>query len=151
MDDKCHNGCVLNREFKEYPEQKVFANPVELIKDHAENPRNFGDMCEGLADVYYSATDPTCGDTVEMWIIIEEGKIFAMRFRSNGCKSTVAEFSMMTTLATDKTIEEAKKLNEEDIIASFEGTLVKQQDCPLSSIKMLRAALEEYEKTRWNF
>ncbi len=146
MNEDCGKGCVMHREFIEYPEEKVFANSFELLKDHAENPRNFGDMCEGLADVYVSATDPACGDVAELWIIIEEGKIFAMRFRSNGCKSTVAEFSMMTTLATDKSIEEAKKITEEDIMAPFEGILGKQQDCPLSSIKMLRAALEEYEK-----
>ena len=146
MDDESHHNCVLHREFKEYPEQEVFDNPVELIKSHAENPRNFGDMCEGLADVYVSATDPACGDTVELWIIVEEGKIFAMRFQSNGCKSTVAELSMMTTLVIDKTIEEAKKLTEEDILAPFEGLLGKQHDCTLASINVLRAALEDYEK-----
>ncbi|MBU1056485.1 MAG: iron-sulfur cluster assembly scaffold protein [Proteobacteria bacterium] len=146
MDDDCGKGCVMHREFNENPEEKVFANAAELIKDHAENPRNFGDMCEGLADVFVSAKDPACGDTVELWIIVEEGKIFAMRFQSNGCKSTVAELSMMTTLVIDKTIEEAKKLTEEDILAPFEGLLGKEQGCPLSSIKILQAALEEYEK-----
>lgn len=146
MDDDCGKGCVMHREFREYPEEKVFDNPGELLKDHAENPRNFGDMCEGLADVYLSVTDPACGDTAELWLLVEENKIFAISFRSNGCKSTIAEFSIMTTLAIDKTIEEAKKLTEEDILAPFEGLIGKQHDCPLSSIKILRAAIEEYEK-----
>lgn len=144
--DELHD-CVLNRKFIEDSDQTAPVSTAELIKDHAENPRNFGDMCEGLADVYVLAKDPACGDIAELWIIVEEGKIFAMRFQSNGCKSTVAEFSMMTTLAIDKTIEEAKTLTEEDILAPFEGLLGKQHDCPLSSIKVLRAALEEYEKT----
>jgi nitrogen fixation NifU-like protein len=148
MDDDCGKGCVMHREFDENPQEKVFETPVELLKDHAENPRNFGDMCEGLADVYVSATDPACGDTAQLWIIIEEGKLFAVRFQTNGCKSTVAEFSMMTTLATDRTVEDARKLSEEDVLAPFEGLLVKEQGCPLSSVKILRAALDEYEKNR---
>ena len=45
-----------------------------LLQDHAQNPRNFGGMSEGLADSYVAITDPACGDKVELWALIEEGK-----------------------------------------------------------------------------
>ena len=121
-------------------------SPGTLLQDHAQNPRNFGDMSEDLADSYVCITDPACGDAVELWILVEEGKIFDIRFRSNGCAATLAANSMMTQLALGKTVEEAKRLKDEDIVAAFQGELVRQTGCPLAGVQALHKALAQYEQ-----
>ena len=117
-----------------------------LLEDHARNPRNFGDMSEGLADSHVSIIDPACGDRVDLWILIEGGRIFDIRFRSNGCAATLAANSMMTQLALGKTVEEAQQLKDGDIVAAFQGELVQQAGCPLAGVQALHRALEQYEK-----
>jgi nitrogen fixation NifU-like protein len=62
---------------------------------------------------------------VELWILVEEGRIFDIRFKSNGCAATLAANSMITRLALGKTVEEAKQLKDEDIIAAFRGPVNK--------------------------
>jgi nitrogen fixation protein NifU and related proteins len=122
--------------------------PATLLQDHAQNPRNFGDMSEGLADSYVSITDPACGDKVELWVLIEAGKIFDIRFKSNGCAATLAANSMMTQLALGKTVAEAKQLTDQDIVAAFKGELVQQSGCPLAGVQALHKALEQYKKNQ---
>jgi nitrogen fixation NifU-like protein len=105
-------------------------------------------MSEGLADSYVSITDPSCGDQVELWILVEKGRIFDIRFKSNGCVSTLAANSMMTQLALGKTVAEAQQLTDQDIVAAFQGELVQQSGCPLAGVQALHKALEQYEKNQ---
>lgn len=117
-----------------------------LVREHALHPRNFGDMSEGLADGYAVLDDPACGDKLEVWLMIEGGCVFDIRFKSNGCASTIAVNSMLTELALGKTIAEAKQLNNTDIEAAFKGAIELQGNCPLAGIRVLQMAIEDYEK-----
>ncbi len=117
-----------------------------LVREHALRPRNFGEMSDGLADGYALLDDPACGDKIELWIMIEDGRVFDIRFKSNGCASTIAVNSMLTELALGKTIAEAKKLCNTDIEAAFEGAIELQTGCPLASIRALQMAIEDFVK-----
>jgi nitrogen fixation NifU-like protein len=142
MNRNYHNDLWQQMECKEE------TPPATLLADHAQNPRNFGDMSEGLADSYVSITDPSCGDKVELWVLVEEGRIFDIRFKSDGCATTLAANSMMTQLALGKTVEEAKQLKDDDIVAAFQGELAPQAGCPLAGVQALHRALEQYEKNQ---
>ncbi len=116
-----------------------------LVREHAVRPRNFGDMSPGLADGYARLDDPACGDKIEMWLMIEEGRVFEIRFKSNGCASTIAINSMLTELADGKTVAEAKAITNRDVEAAFEGGIELQTTCPLAGIRALQMAIEDYE------
>ena len=117
-----------------------------LVREHAVRPRNFGEMSPGLADGYAQLDDPACGDTIELWIMVEDGRVFDIRFKSNGCATTIAVNSMLTELALGKSIAEARQLGNADIEAAFEGAIELQTGCPLAGIKALQMALEDFEK-----
>jgi len=119
-----------------------------LVREHALSPRNFGDMSDGLADGYALLDDPACGDKIELWLMIEDGRVFDIRFKSNGCAPTIAVNSMLTELALGKTVAEAKLLNNADIEKAFEGGMELQAGCPLAGIKALQMALEDFEKKK---
>ena len=119
-----------------------------LVREHAVRPRNFGEMSPGLADGYAQLDDPACGDKIELWIMVEDGRIFDIRFKSNGCATTIAVNSMLTELALGKTVDAAKRLTNDDIEKAFEGGIELQTGCPLAGIKALQMALEDFEKKK---
>jgi nitrogen fixation NifU-like protein len=127
----------------------TFEDPGEdcpaLVREHARRPRNFGHMSPGLADGFALLDDPACGDRLELWLMIEGGRIFDIRFKSNGCPSTIAVNSMLTELVLGKTVAAAKQLDNADIEAAFDGGIELQGGCPLAGIRALRAAIEDYE------
>ncbi len=127
-----------------------FEDPGEdcpaLVREHALRPRNFGEMSPGLADGYALLDDPSCGDRLELWLIIEQGRIFDIRFKSNGCASTIAVNSMLTELALGRTVAEARALGNADIESAFKGGIELKSGCPLAGIKALQMALDDCKK-----
>lgn len=118
----------------------------EIIRDHAVNPRNFGEMSDGLADGYAMIVDPSCNDKVEVWILVEAGRVFDIRFKSDGCPGTIAANSMMTVLALGKTVKTAKQLTDEDVFSAFKGGLDYKRGCPLAGMQGLKQAIQSYEQ-----
>lgn len=120
----------------------------DLVRDHAVNPRNFGEMSPGLADGHVLLRDPACGDTLELWIMVEGGRIFDIRFRSNGCPETIATCSMATELALGKKVAEAKKIRDDAIIKTLGYMPLQHPGCTLVGVRALRAAIKDYEKKK---
>jgi nitrogen fixation NifU-like protein len=103
-------------------------------------------MSDGLADGYALLDDPACGDKIELWIMVEDERVFDIRFKSNGCATTIAVNSMLTELALGKTVTQAKQLGNTDIESAFQGGIELQPGCPLASIRALQMAIADYEK-----
>lgn len=120
----------------------------DLVRDHAMNPRNFGEMSPGLADGHVLLHDPLCKDRLELWLMVEDGRIFDIRFNSNGCPETIATCSMATELALGKTVAEAKKMRDADIIKALGYPALQHPGCTLVGVRALQAAIQDYEKKR---
>ena len=110
------------------------------VIDHARNPRNVGplDSCNGHARI----TGP-CGDTMEFWLRIREGRIQQAQFITDGCGSSVACGSMTTELATGKTVDEAYCVEQKDVLDALGGFPEELQHCALLAADTLRAACED--------
>ncbi len=127
---------------KELPHGPVlFYN--ELVIDHSTNPRNVGEISN--ADGFAHIGDPACGDWMKLWIKVDSGKIADIKFLSSGCAGAVATSSMTTVLARGKTIEEAKKISDADVILALEGIPGRDGKCVLSGTTALFEAIKNYE------
>ena len=73
-------------------------------------PANFGPLrgADGNARV----TGP-CGDTVEFWLRVENGRITQASFTTDGCGHSVLSGSAAARLAEEKTLEEWMDLHSE--------------------------------------
>lgn len=118
----------------------------EIVIDHCTNPRNVGEIAD--ADGYAFIGDPSCGDSMQLWIKVDSGRVSDIKFKSTGCAGAIATSSMMTVLATGKSLEDAKLITDDDIIAALQGVSRQNGDCFLSGIAALREAIKHYEKTR---
>jgi nitrogen fixation NifU-like protein len=116
----------------------------ELVADHSTNPRNVGEIAN--ADGFAHLGDPSCGDWMKLWIKVVSGKIADIKFLSSGCAGAVATSSMTTVLARGKTIEDAKRITDADVILALEGIPGREGKCILSGTSALLEAIRDYEQ-----
>ncbi len=79
----------------------------EIILDHNKRPRNFRKMedCTHHADGH----NPLCGDEIEVFVKIEDGRIADISFQGEGCAISKSSASLMTSALKGKTLEEAHR------------------------------------------
>jgi nitrogen fixation NifU-like protein len=107
---------------------------VELFME----PENFG-IPDGFD--HYAATDGTCGETVVMYVAINEGKIDRISFVSDGCGPTVACSSAVTCMARGLSLSEAASLASQDLIDYLGGLPPEKKQCAEVAVKALRSVL----------
>jgi nitrogen fixation NifU-like protein len=115
-------------------------NPIVL--DHFLNPRNVGDLPE--PDALGQASQPDCGDSLTLSLAIKDGKIVDARFRAFGCPAAIASSSMATELLKGRTIEEARRFSNGEVVEALDGLPAAKMQCSVLAAQALHAALEYY-------
>lgn len=118
----------------------------ETVIDHFMNPRNVGTLAAEGADGFGMVGDPSCGDQMQLWIAVREGRIAKIAFKSFGCPGAIATSSMLTDLALGRTIEEARLITDDDVIGALGGIPERKRHCSLLGVRALLAALEDRER-----
>ena len=76
----------------------------EIILDHSKNPQNFG-----ILDKYTCTAEgnnPLCGDSLTVYINVENNIISDVSYRARGCAISIASASIMSKTIKGKTLEE---------------------------------------------
>src|SRR6202790_5851373 len=89
------------------------------LLDHFQNPRNAGDVAD--ADATVEIENPACGDILRLTLKISAGRIAQAQFKAKGCVASIACGSALTELIIGKTLNEARELRGEDVIALVGG------------------------------
>jgi len=113
----------------------------EITIDHAMNPRNVGDMAD--ADGFAKVTGP-CGDTMEIWLRVNNGTIAEATFMTDGCGTTIASGSMITELAKKMSVGKTLKISQQDVLNALGGLPEESQHCALLAASTLKAAIRDY-------
>ena len=100
-------------------------NCQERIAEHYRNPRNFGKITG--KSLHGRAHNPACGDDIEIYLKVNNGKITDVKFHGKGCGVSTAGASMLTERVKGMTVSMAKNLKKEDI---FEMLGVKKIETP---------------------
>ncbi len=115
------------------------------VLDYAMNPRNLGVMEN--PDVYASITGP-CGDTMEIWIKVDNDVITKASFMTDGCGTSIAAGSMVTELAIGRNIREALIISQQDVLDALDDLPEEDRHCALFASNTLKAAVRDYIDTR---
>lgn len=91
----------------------------ETILDHFRNPRNAGSLADATVSV--EARNPVCGDVLHLSARLEDGRIAAARFKTQGCVASIAASSVLTELLKGKSPSEARKITPEEISTALGG------------------------------
>jgi NifU-like protein involved in Fe-S cluster formation len=90
-----------------------------------------------------------CGDLIKLSLKINERDVIEdAKFYYLGCPGSAASASAMTTLLKNKTVNQAKKLTEDDILVELGGLPKSKLECATLSVKTLRKAIAEYERLK---
>ncbi|MBN1160496.1 MAG: iron-sulfur cluster assembly scaffold protein [Dehalococcoidales bacterium] len=112
----------------------------ETVVDHTLNPRNLGSFPD--ADGYANITGP-CGDTMEMWLKLDGNIIIKAGFITDGCGTTIASGSMVTEIVKDKSLAEALKISQKDVLDALGGLPEESEHCALLASNTLKAAIRD--------
>jgi nitrogen fixation protein NifU and related proteins len=111
------------------------------LLDHFQNPRNAGDLSG--ADAVAEITNPVCGDVLRLAIKIDAGCIADIRFKAKGCVPTMACASALTQLVSGKTLDEARALDRDTVIAAVGGVPQASTHAAQLALDALSAALSQ--------
>ena len=76
----------------------------EVILDHSKTPQNFGILNQYTCTA--EGNNPMCGDSLTVYVNIENNVISDVSYRARGCAISVASASIMSKIIKGKTIEE---------------------------------------------
>jgi nitrogen fixation NifU-like protein len=117
----------------------------ERAIEYYENMLNVGEIKD--SDAHFTYTGP-CGDTMEMFLRIESNIVTDAKFRAIGCAGSYASASALTEMIKGKTVEEAEKLDEQDILNHLGRIPAPKIHCACLAKMTLRKAIEQYKRTR---
>ncbi len=112
----------------------------EFILELYKNPLNFGRIEN--ADLQAASYNALCGDRIELFININgKHKIKEIKFFGSGCAISQASASLLTEYLKGRTIEEAKKIDKNEILKMIKIDLSKnpsRMKCALLVLETLR-------------
>ncbi len=85
----------------------------DVILSHYKNPQNRGKL-EHFTHQAEKA-NPTCGDEINMQILVEDDIIKDIRFDGKGCAISLASCSLLTDYLKGESLESVAELKFEDI------------------------------------
>ncbi len=85
-----------------------------------------------------------CGDTMEIFLLIENDQIIDASFCTDGCGSSRICGSFAAELALDKSIEEIFDLTGEDVLKRIGRFPKDEQHCAYLAIKTVQEAANDY-------
>jgi Mrp family chromosome partitioning ATPase len=87
-----------------------------------------------------------CGDTMEFWVLIQDGRVRRCTFTTDGCSSSLACGTAACTLASGAPEAVAFELQPDDVLALLPGFPEADKHCALLATNTLKAAISDYRK-----
>jgi nitrogen fixation NifU-like protein len=113
----------------------------EKVIDYGNNPRNYGSMEK--PDGYAKVTGP-CGDTVEIFLRVKNGKIEDIRYTTDGCMTSHAAVSAATVMAKGKALKDCIRINQSSVLEHLGGLPDEAKHCALLAATTFHRALRNF-------
>lgn len=120
----------------------------EKVIEHFMCPQNVGSMPD--ADGEGTVGDANCGDTLTIYVKVQDDIITDISFLVFGCTASIATSSMTTVLAKGKSLETALEITEQDIIDALDGLPEQKHHCSNLGVSALRQAIHNYLEKQGN-
>jgi nitrogen fixation NifU-like protein len=85
-----------------------------------------------------------CGDTMEMYLVINEDSVAEARFHTDGCNASRACGSAAARLAVGKTLKDVLRLSPADVLDTWADIPQGNVHCAILAIGALHRALADY-------
>lgn len=117
---------------------------AEIVLEHYREPHNYGTIEDPTVSL--TESNPVCGDTVNISVLIENGTIADIKFVGKGCSISQAAASMLTDRVKGRPLGEVEKMDEKSIIDMVGLNLgPAREKCALLSYNTLQRCIESYK------
>ncbi|MBS1503119.1 MAG: Fe-S cluster assembly scaffold IscU [Bacteroidetes bacterium] len=117
----------------------------DKVIDHYTNPRNVGTLDKNSAKVGTGLVGaPECGDVMRLQIQVDDNNVITdAKFKTFGCGSAIASSSLATEWLKGKSIDDAMKIDNMDIVEELSLPPVKIH-CSVLAEDAIKAAINDY-------
>jgi nitrogen fixation NifU-like protein len=119
-------------------EEAIYSKKV--IEEY-NNPKNLGRMTDSDS---FGKVKGTCGDTMEFYLKINNNRIGEITFMTDGCGTTVACGSILTTMVREKSLDDAMAITKDDLLKALDGLPDENLHCAALAVGTLRKAIKSY-------
>jgi nitrogen fixation NifU-like protein len=124
---------------------EVFREAKEILGDKGferwRNPKFRGPIPGADS---YAKLRGECGDTMEMFLKVRDGRVERVGYMTDGCSSSAIAGSFAAELAAGKTFEEVLDLRGEDVLQVIGRFPENEKHCAHLAVRTLQEALNSY-------
>jgi len=120
----------------------------EKVINHYSNPKNVGTLDKAKKNVGTGLVGaPECGDVMRLQIEVDDasGVITDAKFKTFGCGSAIASSSLATEWLKGKSVDDALKIDNMEIVEELNLPPVKIH-CSVLAEDAIKAAINDYRK-----
>lgn len=118
------------------------------IIETLSNPKNVGEIAD--ANGIGTVGNASCGDIMQMFLKIENDIIVDAKFKTFGCGAAIASSSVATQLVIGKTLDEALKITNADVVETLEGLPPQKIHCSVLAEEAIAEAIKDYRSKNEN-
>ncbi|MEP7230742.1 MAG: Fe-S cluster assembly scaffold IscU [Ginsengibacter sp.] len=118
----------------------------DKVIDHYQNPKNVGTLDKSKKNVGTGLVGaPECGDVMRLQIEVDDetGMIKDAKFKTFGCGSAIASSSLATEWLKGKSVDDALKIDNMDIVEELNLPPVKIH-CSVLAEDAIKSAINDY-------
>ncbi|MFA6860461.1 MAG: iron-sulfur cluster assembly scaffold protein [Clostridia bacterium] len=120
---------------------------TKRVMEEFESPKHVGIIKN--ANAVGKVGNAVCGDIMKIYLRINENNIIEdAGFKTFGCAAAIASTSIATNLLIGKTIEEALKIKNSEIIEILGGLPPHKIHCSVLAEEAISAAIEDFYKRK---
>ena len=122
----------------------------DKVIDHYTNPRNIGTLDKNDSRVGTGLVGaPECGDVMRLQIMVENNIITDAKFKTFGCGSAIASSSLATEWLKGKSLSDALKIDNMEIVEELALPPVKIH-CSVLAEDAIKQAIKDYQNKNSN-
>lgn len=122
---------------------------IDRLLDHYQHPHHHGKLDD--AQVVMPGGNPSCGDTITIYLKIDETSqcVEHLAFEGDGCTVSQAAASILAEMMQNAPLEQIEEFSGEDMIDNLGRDVVASRPrCATLALNTLKTAVSQYRKTQ---
>lgn len=114
----------------------------DKVINEFSDPKNVGIIKD--ADAIGQVGNASCGDIMKIYLKIKDNIIVDAKFQTFGCAAAIATSSVATQMIIGKSIDEALKITNKQVVEALEGLPPQKIHCSVLAEEAIKNAIENY-------